>query len=95
MAASSSTKKTYRIATIAGDGIGIEVVDAAVKVLNVMTEVQQKFMLDFEYLDWSSENYLKRGYYIPEGELEMLKKHDAILFGAVGSPGIYNVSKHR
>jgi isocitrate/isopropylmalate dehydrogenase len=32
---------------------------------------------------------LERGYYIPEGGLELLRTHDAVLFGAVGSPGTF------
>ena len=78
--------KCYKIAAIPGDGIGIEVVDATIKVLGTITESLQTFEFDFNRLDWSSENYLERGYYIPDGGLETLKKHDAILFGAVGSP---------
>ncbi|PKS11141.1 hypothetical protein jhhlp_002902 [Lomentospora prolificans] len=81
-------KKSYRIASIPADGIGIEVVEAGIEVLNALTESLQTFNLDFTHYDWSSERYKKTGKYIPDGGLEELKKHDAILFGAVGAPDV-------
>jgi isocitrate dehydrogenase len=78
--------RTYSIACIPADGIGPEVISAGVEVLKALAAVSG-FKLDFEHIDWSSETYKKLGHYIPEGGLERLKKHDAILFGAVGAPG--------
>lgn len=79
-------KRSYDIACIPADGIGPEVVGAGVEVLKTLARVSG-FQLEFEDYDWSSETYKKTGHYIPEGGLERLKKHDAILFGAVGAPG--------
>ncbi len=79
--------KSYRIASIPGDGIGKEVIAAGVEVLNALAE-QENFRLDFESFDWSSERYLRTGAYIPEGGLEKLKTFDAIFFGAVGAPDV-------
>ena len=79
--------KTYRIASIPGDGIGKEVIAAGIEVLDVLAE-KENFTLEFEHFDWSSERYLKTGAYIPEGGLERLKTFDAIFFGAVGSPDV-------
>jgi tartrate dehydrogenase/decarboxylase/D-malate dehydrogenase len=79
--------KTYRIGSIPGDGIGIEVIAAGVEVLNVLAE-KEGFKLAFEHFDWSSKRYLEKGAYIPEGGLEKLKTFDAIFFGAVGSPDV-------
>jgi isocitrate/isopropylmalate dehydrogenase len=79
----------YSIACMPADGIGPEVVGAAVEVLKTLCEASGSFSLDFEDYDWSSETYKKTGNYIPEGGLESLKKHDAILFGAVGAPGMF------
>ena len=70
------------------DGIGPEVVNAAVEVLKVLSDAAGTFQLDFTDYDWSSETYKKTGKYIPDGGLEDLKKHDAILFGAVGAPDV-------
>jgi len=79
--------KSYRIASIPGDGIGKEVIAAGVEVLQALAKLES-FQLDFEHFDWSSERFLKTGAYIPEGGLEKLKTFDAIFFGAVGSPDV-------
>ncbi|CAD0084577.1 unnamed protein product [Aureobasidium vineae] len=80
------SSKNYRIACIPADGIGPEVIDAGVKALEALSAASKSFTLDFEHYDWSSETYKKTGKYIPDNGLEDLKKHDAILFGAVGAP---------
>lgn len=79
--------KNYKIACIPADGIGPEVIDAGVTVLKALSAASKSFTLDFEHYDWSSETYKKTGKYVPDNGLEDLKKHDAILFGAVGAPG--------
>ena len=76
--------KTYRIAAIGGDGIGPEVVEAGLDVLQSLGAAEG-FALEVERFPWSSDYYLKNGYYIPEDGLQRLKAFDAILFGAVGS----------
>jgi len=83
--------RTHSIATMGADGIGPEVIDAGVKVLKKLAQLDGTFGLQFEDYDWSSETYKKTGQYIPDGGLEKLKKHDAILFGAVGAPGTYHM----
>lgn len=83
----SPSAKTYSIASIPADGIGPEVIEAGIAVLNAMVDTLQTFNLTFTNYDWSSETYKKTGKYIPDGGLEELKKHDAIFFGAVGAPG--------
>ena len=77
--------KSYRIASIPGDGIGNEVIPAGIEVLQ---KLQDGFRLEFEPFDWSSARYQKEGAYIPEGGLEQLRKFDAIFFGAVGAPDV-------
>jgi tartrate dehydrogenase/decarboxylase / D-malate dehydrogenase len=79
--------KTYRIASIPGDGIGNEVIPAGIEVLRHLAKVEQ-FGISFENLDWSSKRYKETGAYIPEGGLEKLKRCDAIFFGAVGAPDV-------
>jgi tartrate dehydrogenase/decarboxylase/D-malate dehydrogenase len=83
-----SSLRTYRIAAIPGDGIGIEVIAAGLKALEVLAGRDGSFKLEVEHFPWSSEYYLKNGYYIPEGGLEKLKTFDAIFFGAVGAPNV-------
>ncbi|KAM5355135.1 hypothetical protein ACJ41O_001781 [Fusarium nematophilum] len=81
-------KKAYSIASIPADGIGPEVVEAGIEALNALADTLQTFELNFTHYDWSSDTYKKTGKYIPDGGLEQLKKHDAILFGAVGAPDV-------
>lgn len=78
--------------TSSKDGIGPEVVDAAITVLKTLSETLGSFDIDFTHFDWSSDTYKKTGQYIPDGGLDELKKHDAILFGAVGAPGKYQTA---
>ena len=79
--------KTYRIASIPGDGIGTEVIPAGIEVLQKLSSIEG-FGLDFKPFDWSSERYVRSGAYIPSGGLDELKKFDAIFFGAVGAPDV-------
>ncbi|KAK3726090.1 hypothetical protein LTR37_000238 [Vermiconidia calcicola] len=83
-----SDSPTYSIACIPADGIGTEVIEAGVKVLKTLSEASNSFQLEFEDYDWSSATFLETGKYIPDGGLENLKKHNAILFGAVGDPKV-------
>jgi isocitrate/isopropylmalate dehydrogenase len=85
--AQTSGIPSYSIASIPADGIGPEVIDAGIAALQALADTLKTFQLDFTHYDWSSETYKKTGKYIPDGGLEQLKKHDAILFGAVGAPG--------
>lgn len=80
--------RTYKIAAIPGDGIGKEVITEGVKVLNTVARQSKRFNFNFRQFPWSSDYYLKHGYYIPAGGLDELKKFDAIFFGAVGSPKV-------
>jgi tartrate dehydrogenase/decarboxylase / D-malate dehydrogenase len=80
--------KQYKIAAIPGDGIGKEVIAEGVKVLNTIARQSKRFKFSFRQFPWSSDYYLKHGYYIPRGGLEQLKQFDAIFFGAVGDPRV-------
>lgn len=86
--------KTYRVATIPGDGIGPEVISAGITVLQNLSDTLGTFKFDFAHFDWSSETYKKTGKYIPDGGLDKLKKYDAILFGSVGAPGTLNYTRY-
>ena len=83
-----SMKPLHRIASIPGDGIGTEVVSAGLKVLQSLADATDSFVIETTHFEWSSKSYKQKGHYIPTGGLEELKKHDAILFGAVGAPDV-------
>ena len=78
----------YRIAVIAGDGVGPEVMAEAVKVLEAASAKGGRFSFEFTYFPWGCEYYLKTGEMMPKDALETLKAFDAILLGAVGYPGV-------
>ena len=77
-----------RIAVIGGDGIGPEVVEAGVRVLEVATEVDGSSPLSFTRFPWGCEYYLEHGRMMPEDGLETLAGFDAIYLGAVGWPTV-------
>ncbi|KIR98722.1 tartrate dehydrogenase [Cryptococcus deuterogattii 2001/935-1] len=87
-ASTPETKQVYSIASIPADGIGPEVVEAAITVLKATAKKRGTFQLDFTNFDWSSETYKKTGKYVPDNHLDILRKFDAILFGAVGAPDV-------
>src|SRR3984957_8820847 len=79
--------KQHSIAVIAGDGIGKEVVPAAIHVLD-RAAAQFGFTLAYRNFDWSCETYKQTGRMMPEDGIARLADHDAILLGAVGFPGV-------
>src|SRR5271154_1519220 len=80
--------RTHKIAALGGDGIGPEVVEAGLEVLAVCAERDRGFALDVERFDWGSDYYRKHGVMMPADGADRLRAFDAILFGAVGAPGI-------
>lgn len=79
---------THKIAVIAGDGVGPEVLNEGVKVLNRVAELSGSFRFEFAYFPWGCEYYLKNGKMMDEDGIEQLSKFDAIFLGAVGAPGV-------
>ena len=75
----SKTKNKYQIAVVAGDGIGKEVMKAAISVLN---ELGLNF--DYVYGDAGDECLEKTGTALPEETLDIIRNADACLFGAAG-----------
>jgi tartrate dehydrogenase/decarboxylase / D-malate dehydrogenase len=81
-----SAKKSYRIAVIAGDGIGKEVVPEGLRVLEAVAK-RFDLALHFDHFDFAScDYYLQHGRMMPEDWKEQIGSHDAIFFGAVGWP---------
>jgi tartrate dehydrogenase/decarboxylase/D-malate dehydrogenase len=77
-----------KIAVIAGDGIGREVVPEGLRVLDAVT---RKFgiQLGFDHFDFASCDYFaKHGQMMPDNWKDQIGHHDAIYFGAVGWPDI-------
>ncbi|MSQ65668.1 MAG: tartrate dehydrogenase [Limnohabitans sp.] len=78
--------RKHRIAVIAGDGIGTEVMPEGLLVLDAAA---RKFDIDlqFDHFDFSSWAYFeKHGKMLPDDWKDRIGGHDAIFFGAVGMP---------
>lgn len=77
----------HRIAVIGGDGIGPEVIDQAVRAAEKAAHAEN-VRLEWNHLPWSTEYYKEHGRMLPTDGWEILAQHEAILFGAVGSPDV-------
>ena len=82
------TKKIHKIAVIAGDGIGPEVIAEGEKVLRQVARLDGTFAFSFTHFPWGCEYYLKTGRMMPADALKTLSGFDAIFLGAVGFPGV-------
>jgi tartrate dehydrogenase/decarboxylase / D-malate dehydrogenase len=80
--------REYRIAAIPADGIGREVIAAGLTALEALQARHGDFRLTIEHFPWGSDYYRKHGRMMAEDGLEVLRRFDAIFFGAVGDPGI-------
>ena len=78
----------YKIAVIAGDGIGPEVIAEGVRVLNKAAQLDGGFSFEFTHFPWGCDYYKETGRMMPEDGIEVLSKFDAIFLGAVGAPGV-------
>jgi 3-isopropylmalate dehydrogenase len=73
-----------RIAVVPGDGIGKEVIEAALSVVEATGAA-----VNFTQLDWSADRYLKDGTTVPNGGFAMLgRDFDAVFVGALGDPRV-------
>src|SRR5438270_9306370 len=77
----------WRVAVIGGDGIGPEVIDQAVRVADAALR-HDRARVDWHRLPWGSAYYQETGHMLPPDGWDLLRGHDAILLGAVGSPRV-------
>ena len=80
--------KTIRMAVIAGDGIGPEVIREGIRVLDTVAQLDGSFAFEWTHFPWGCDYYLKTGRMMPEDGIETLSRFDAIYLGAVGAPGV-------
>jgi len=77
-----------RIAIIPGDGIGVDVIAEATKVLETLVRARG-LPIDWVTFDWGAEKYLRESVTLPAGALEMFRREfDALLVGAFGDPRV-------
>ncbi len=82
-----TTVKTYRVAVIAGDGTGPEVIREGRKVLESVAAAEG-FRLVWQPYDLGGERYLKSQEVLPESVLKELREVNAIYLGAIGHPDV-------
>ena len=80
---STAPRVTHRVAVIGGDGIGPEVIAEALKVVRA-----GGVELDTTFFDLGGARYLRDGEVLSDDTLAALGEFDAILLGAVGTPGV-------
>ena len=85
--------KNYRIGVIKGDGIGPEIIDEAIKVLDAVS-VAQGFNLKYEEMLLGGAAIDETGVPLPDETVQGVKKCDAVLFGAIGGPKWDNLERH-
>ena len=78
---------SYEIAVIPGDGIGVEVVDAALPVVEAAAD-DAGFEIETTRFEWGTEHYVERGEMMPDDGVEQLQGFDSIFLGAVGHPEV-------
>jgi 3-isopropylmalate dehydrogenase len=84
----SGSREVKRVAVVAGDGIGPEVTQEAVRVLEHVRETHG-VELELQHFDWGADKFLRENVTLPEGALEMLAtEFDAIFAGAFGDPRV-------
>ena len=79
--------KTHRIAVLAGDGIGKEVIPAGIDVLNAAA-ARDGFKLECTSFPWGCDFYLRNGRMMDSDAVDQLLKFDAIYLGAIGDPKV-------
>ena len=80
--------KQFRIMMIPGDGIGLEVMEEAERVIQVIERLHGGVRFDIAKLPWGCRYYLEHHRMMPPDGLTVLTDCDAILLGAVGYPGV-------
>ncbi len=85
--------RNYKIGVIKGDGIGPEIIDEAIKVLDALS-VNMGFNVSYEEMLMGGVAIDETGVPLPEETIQGVKKCDAVLFGAIGGPKWDNIERH-
>ncbi len=85
--------KSYKIGVIKGDGIGPEIIDEAIKVLDAVS-VALNFNLKYQEMLLGGSAIDETGVPLPEETIQGVKKCDSVLFGAIGGPKWDTLERH-
>jgi 3-isopropylmalate dehydrogenase len=83
-----TSRNSFKIAVLAGDGIGPEVMAPCIALLEAVSAAVDGFTLNWEHLDAGADHYHRTGVSIPEETFAAARNADAILLGAMGLPHI-------
>jgi len=83
----SEPARSYTIAHLPGDGIGPEVTAVAREYVDIAA-AQHQFVVEWRTYPLGAQHYLSTGEVLPDAVVEEMRKTDAILLGAVGSPDV-------
>ena len=83
----SQLTATRRVSVLAGDGIGPDVTDEALKVATAAA-LDEGVTLELSPVDVGAERYLKSGHVLGDDDLAAMAESDAILLGALGDPRV-------
>src|SRR4029079_127933 len=79
---------TKKIAVVPGDGIGPEVIDAGIRILEHLNDARG-LGLEFVRFNWSADEYLRTGVSMPPGAMDDLRSiSEAVFLGALGDPRV-------
>ncbi|GAK08031.1 tartrate dehydrogenase [Geomicrobium sp. JCM 19038] len=76
--------KKFDVACMPGDGIGVEVVPEAMRVLEAVAKIHGGMTFSFDTFDWNCDYYVKHGRMMPEDGLDRLSQYDSVFLGAIG-----------
>ena len=85
--------RNYKIGVIKGDGIGPEIVDEAIKVLDALS-ASEGFNISYHEMLMGGSAIDATGVPLPDETIQGVKKCDAVLFGAIGGPKWDNLERH-
>jgi tartrate dehydrogenase/decarboxylase/D-malate dehydrogenase len=77
----------HKVAVIRGDGIGIEVIEEGIRVLEAAAQ-QYDVTYNFTEYPWGTDYYFKHGEMMPSDGLDLMAQHEAVFLGAVGHPDV-------
>lgn len=89
----SLSKPSYRIVAIPGEGIGPEVVEASLQILQHVAKIEG-FTLRVDYGWLGATAFLQMGSYFPQATVELCDGANGIVFGAVSQGGLLELRKH-
>ncbi|QDU75793.1 3-isopropylmalate dehydrogenase [Bremerella volcania] len=84
-------QKKYTIALLPGDGIGPEVMDAAVHIVNSLPRVLPNLGIELQTHEAGAQHYRKSGEVLPRAALEACRSADAVLLSAIGLPDVRQI----